>query len=100
MSTEKNNEDHQSIGDVLKEFVDKNHLQKGLDEVNIEEIWTRELGPAVNKYTTGIKLKKNTLYVHLSSSVLREELGYGKGKIIKILNECLGKELIHKLVLR
>jgi hypothetical protein len=32
--------------------------------------------------------------------VLREELGYGKEKIIKLLNEVLDKDLIKKLVLR
>jgi hypothetical protein len=40
------------------------------------------------------------LYIQLSSSVLREELSYGKERIVKILNEALSKELITKLVLR
>jgi len=54
----------------------------------------------VNTYTTRVELKDDILYVSLSSSVLREELSLGKTKIIKILNEALGKELIKKLVLR
>ena len=58
------------------------------------------MGPAIQKYTTAIKLQGTTLYVQLSSSVLREELSYGKEKIVKMLNEELGKELIEKLVLR
>ncbi|MDX1784359.1 MAG: DciA family protein, partial [Aequorivita vladivostokensis] len=45
-------------------------------------------------------LDRDTLYVQLSSSVLREELSYGKEKIVKLLNEELGKELIKKVVLR
>ncbi len=93
-------EDYQSIGDVLQQFVKKNNLQKGLDSVNVEEAWHSEMGPAINKYTTAINLRKDTLYISLNSSVLREELGYGKSKIIKNLNEALGKELIKKLVLR
>jgi hypothetical protein len=36
----------------------------------------------------------------LSSSVLREELSYGKEKIIAMLNEAIGKNVIKKLVLR
>lgn len=96
----KNDDDHQLLGDVLKEFVQQNRLQNGLDNVNVEEVWYAEMGPAVKKYTTGIQLKKDTLYVRLSSSVLREELGYGKSKIIRNLNEALGKELVKKLVLR
>ncbi|MDX1462328.1 MAG: DUF721 domain-containing protein, partial [Marinirhabdus sp.] len=38
--------------------------------------------------------------ISLSSSVLREELSYGKQKIIRLLNEEMGKELVEKLVLR
>jgi hypothetical protein len=38
--------------------------------------------------------------VQLSSSVLREELSYGKEKIIKMLNEELGKDIVKKLILR
>lgn len=95
----KNDDEHQRIGDVLKKFVKQNHLQHGLDNVNVEEVWYAEMGPAVKNYTTNIQLKKDTLYVRLSSSVLREELGYGKSKIIRNLNDALGKELVKKLVL-
>lgn len=96
----KRNNEHLSIGDALKEFVQENKLQKGLDKVHVREVWNREMGPAIQKYTTALVLERNTLYVQLSSSVLREELGYGKEKIIKMLNAELGKELIKKLVLR
>jgi hypothetical protein len=89
-----------SIGDVLKDFIQTNKLEKGLDRLDVSEAWHKALGSAVSKYTTNIMLDRSTLFVQLSSSVLREELSYGKDKIIKILNEELGKELITKLVLR
>jgi hypothetical protein len=38
--------------------------------------------------------------VSLTSSVLREELNYGKDKIIAMINEELGKEVVKKVVLR
>lgn len=95
----RNNEDT-TISTILQEFVEKNKLQKGLDKVNVKDIWNSEMGPPIAKYTTAIKLDRGTLYVELSSSVLREELSYGKDKIIQLLNEKLGKELIKKLVLR
>lgn len=96
----KRNKDNQSIEDILKEFVQTNNLQTGLDKVNVREAWTNLMGNGVNNYTTAIELKNNTLYVQLSSSVLREELSYGTEKIIAMLNESLGKELVQKLVLR
>jgi hypothetical protein len=89
-----------SIGDALKEFIGTNRLEKGLDKVNAKEAWVAVMGTAIVKYTTDVQLDRETLYVQLSSSVLREELSYGKEKIVKLLNEELGKELINKLVLR
>ncbi len=88
------------LGDVLKDFITTNRLDTGLDKVNAKEAWDNVMGNAISKYTTDLKLDRETLYVQLSSSVLREELSYGIDKIIKMLNEELGKDLIKKLVLR
>lgn len=88
------------LSDALQDFVASNKLQTGLDKVNARDVWNAQMGPAIEKYTTAIKLDGTTLYVQLSSSVLREELSYGKEKIVKLLNEELGKNLITKLVLR
>ena len=95
----KRHSEHVSISEALKEFVETNRVQSGLDKINVADAWVSVMGKGVNNYTTGIKLERNTLYVKLSSSVLREELSYGKEKIISMLNEALGKELVKKLVL-
>ena len=58
------------------------------------------MGNGVNHYTTAVELRNETLFVSLSSSVLREELSLGTSKIIAMINEELGKELVKKLVLR
>jgi hypothetical protein len=71
-----------------------------LDKVAVRDVWEAVMGPAITKYTQNIKLERETLYIKLTSSVLREELSYGKQKIIKNLNEELKKELIKKLVFR
>lgn len=96
----KRNNDNQPIEDILKEFVKTNNLQSGLDKVNVREAWANLMGNGVNNYTTSIELKHETLYVQLSSSVLREELSYGNEKIVKMLNESIGKDVVKKLVLR
>ncbi len=95
----KRHNENMSLSEALKEFVDTNKLQKGLDKIDVQEAWVNLMGNGVNNYTTNVQLKNSTLYVQLSSSVLREELSYGKEKIINLLNESLGKPLIKSLVL-
>ena len=96
----KRQNEHLKLGEALREFIKENKLQKGMDKVDAREAWKRLMGNGVNNYTQSVELKGDTLYVSLTSSVLREELSYGKGKIIGMLNEELGKELIKKLILR
>lgn len=92
--------DDYSISDLMKIFIKENKLEKGLDELRIKDIWIQTLGSHMTNYTKDIKLIKQTLYVELTSSVLRQELLLGKEKIIKSINEQVGKELIKDLVMR
>lgn len=91
---------HLHLSDALGEFIKENKLQKGMDKVDAKTAWEKLMGNGVNNYTTAVELRNETLFISLSSSVLREELSHGKSKIIAMLNEELGKELVKKLVLR
>ena len=96
----KRKNEHLNLGEALGEFIKENRLQKGIDKVNARQAWVKLMGNGVNNYTTEVELRNSTLYVSLSSSVLREELSMGRSKIIAMINEELGKELVKKLVLR
>ncbi len=89
-----------SIGSILNEIIQVNKLQGGIDEVAVKEAWKNLMGNGVNTYTKNILLKGSTLYVELTSAVLREELSYGKHKIIKMINDELQREVLKEVVLR
>ncbi|AWG26864.1 DUF721 domain-containing protein [Flavobacterium kingsejongi] len=96
----KRKNDNSSISDVLKEIMQSNKLQPGIDQVAVKEAWRNLMGNGVNSYTQDVMLKNNTLYVALTSSVLRQELSYGKEKIIKMINEELRRDVVKDVVLR
>jgi hypothetical protein len=98
MAKRLNNES--SIGDVLKEIIQNNKLQPGMDQILVKEAWISLMGNGVNSYTKNVTLKGETLYVELSSSVLREELSHGKSKIITMINEELKREIVKNIILR
>lgn len=89
-----------SISDVLKQFIEVNKLESGMDKIDVEQAWKNLMGNGVNTYTKEVALKGTILYVSLTSAVLREELSYGKDKIIKMINEEMGKEVVKSIVLR
>lgn len=92
--------EEQPIGDVLKQFMQANRLQDGMDKLDVREAWKNLMGNGVNNYTREIMLRNNTLYVELTSSVLREELSLGKAKIITMINDELKREVVKNIVLR
>ncbi len=92
--------EEQSIQDVLKNFISHNKLQVGMDKVEVKEVWFNLMGNGVANYTEEVELRKDTLYVKLTSAVLREELMFGREKIIKMINQEIGKEVVKSLVLR
>ena len=88
-----------TVGDVLKQIIQVNKLQPGMDQIDVKEAWKNLMGNGVNHYTKNVVLKGSTLYVELSSAVLREELSYGKQKIIAMINDELRKDVVTAIIL-
>lgn len=95
----KRENDSLALKQLMKFFIKENNLSKGMQKIKIEEAWHKLMGKGVSSYTHSIELQKKTLVIRLTSSVLREELGYGKEKIIKMINEEVGDKVISKLLL-
>lgn len=96
----KRNNENLSMADALREFISENKLEKGMDKIEVQHAWQKLMGNGVANYTVEVRLQNETLFVKLSSAVLREELSYGKEKIISLINEEVGKDIVKKLVLR
>jgi hypothetical protein len=89
----------QSISELMKDVIKENKLTKGINQISVKEAWAKLMGNGVVSNTSKVELTGKTLVVKLKSSVLREELSYGKEKIIKMMNEELGEVLISKIIL-
>lgn len=90
----------QLLGEVLKEFMEDNPLlSQKLAERRLINAWTEVLGNAAERYTTRLFIKKKTLYVFLSSAVLRNELNLCRDELVKRLNNAAGSDVIDKIIL-
>ena len=95
----KRENDSFSVKDLMHNFIRENNLSKGMQKIKVEETWLKMMGPGVASHTNSVKLQNKTLIIQLNSSVLREELSYGKEKILKMMKEEIGEEVISKLML-
>jgi len=90
----------QGIGTVLDNFFEQNpNLADKLAEVRLIDAWKTVLGTAVSRYTGNLYIKKRTLYVRLTSSVLKSELMMCREPLIIKLNKEAGREVIDSITL-
>lgn len=98
MHPTKRNKKESSISEVISQFIEVNRLQAGMNQVSIKDAWFEVMGNGIKSYTNDVILKGTTLYVSLSSSILREELSHGRQKIIEMLNEHMRLEVVKQLI--
>ncbi len=94
------NSNQVSIKEALKEMIDHYRLKPRLDQTRIETLWKTTMGPSIVNYTREIKLVKDVLYIRIESSSLRHELTLGREKIVKMINEGLGEEVVREVIIR
>lgn len=91
----------QTIGEALSEFFEKNQpLKIKLAEHKAVQGWGEVLGEGVSYYTKKVYLKRDTLYVHLTSAVLRAELLMNKEALVEKLNAYAGVPVVRDIVIR
>ena len=95
----KRENDSFSVKDLMQSIIKENNLTKGMQKIKVEETWHKMMGAGVSTHTSSVRLQNKTLIIQLTSSVLREELSYGKDKIIKMMNEEVGANTISKIML-
>ena len=92
--------DAEQIGEMIRKFFRQNALEAPLNENRLIQAWKDVGGPAITKYTSNLYIKNQILYVHLTSSVLRQELMMGRDLLVKNLNKQVGAQVIVNIIFR
>ncbi|MFN6014809.1 MAG: DUF721 domain-containing protein [Flavobacteriales bacterium] len=69
-------------------------LDGKMKELDVIEAWPEMMGIAVANRTKEITIRNKVLYLTMDSSVMRDELSYGKQIIVQRINEKAGFEMI------
>ena len=92
--------DAEQIGEMIRKFFRQNGLESPLNEYRLVQAWKDVVGPVISKYTSTLYIKNHILYVHLTSSVLRQELMMGRDILVRNLNERVGAQVIVNIIFR
>jgi len=89
-----------SLAEAIKDYIREMNLDEKLTEINLINSWEEIVGKAISSRTIRVYIKDRILYVHLNSSVVRNELLMLREALKEKLNEKAGREVIKDIVLR
>jgi len=89
-----------SLAEAVNDYIKEMHLDVKLSEVGVINSWEEIVGKAISSRTSKIYIKDHILYVHLNSSVVRNELLMLRQALKEKLNEKAGSEVVKDIVLR
>lgn len=94
MNETKRTSDEAPLKDVIDRWLKAYRLDGKMKEMDIIYAWPEMMGKAVANRTRQLTIKNQTLYLKMDSSVMREELSYGKQVIIERINQKAGFQII------
>lgn len=89
-----------SLAEAVKDYIKEMNIGGKLSEVGVINSWEEVVGKAISSRTSKIYIKDHILYVHLNSSVVRNELLMLREALKEKLNEKAGSEVVKDIVLR
>lgn len=89
----------QSMKEVIDDLLDAYKLRGKFNQKKIIQSWERVMGKTIANRTDAIFFKDEKMIIKLNSSVLREELSYSKHKIVQLLNDDAGEEVVKDIIL-
>jgi predicted nucleic acid-binding Zn ribbon protein len=82
----------------IKELILRNLRAQGLEtplqQKRLIDLWPTVMGEMIAGYTQQVYIRNQTLYVHLSSPALRQDLSMQRREIVRRLNEQVGSQVI------
>jgi predicted nucleic acid-binding Zn ribbon protein len=90
----------QSLGDVIREFIEAYKLDDKLHEIDIQSNWEKIAGKVIARHTRKIYILRRTLYVKVDSAALRQELLMAKSRLMEALNKSFDVPVIDDIVFK
>lgn len=89
-----------TLKEAIEQLLKAYKLDDKLAERKLIASWKQVMGPMIAKHTTDLYIKHKQLFVTLDSAALRNELLLAKTKIVKLLNDEAGCEVITEVILK
>ena len=90
----------QSLGSAIREYLKEEKIDGKIAEIEAVNSWESIIGKQIARATSSIYIKEGTLYIHLKSSIVRNELMMMRNDIMQAMNQRVGSRVVKAIILR
>ena len=92
--------DGRKLQQVFETWLRVNGKLEEYAAARITSQWETIVGKAISRHTTAIYFSNKTMYLRISSSIVRSELLMLRSQLIDVINQKAGIELITDIVIQ
>lgn len=85
----------EGIDEIITKMMKMWGLESKMKEMDLVKAWPELMGKGVAHRTESLYVRNNILHLKINSSVMRDELMYGRTVIIQRVNQFAGYNLIN-----
>lgn len=91
--------DPQSIKELIDKVLDDDSVRDVARAQRLSYMWPEIVGPGINRYTTRRYVADGALHVYLSSAPLKNELQFHRSRLVELLNQAVGADVINDIII-
>jgi predicted nucleic acid-binding Zn ribbon protein len=89
-----------AIGELFDQLFKSPNIAAKIAEGGLPNTWREVVGPIVAEQTRQVRFVKGTLYVHVTSAIMRTELMMQREALVRAINKQCGIELVSQVVVQ
>ena len=90
----------QSLGNAIKDYLEEEKIDGKIAELEAVNLWEELIGKQIARATSSIYIKDGILFIHLKSSIVRNELFMMRNEIIQAMNQRIGRRVVKAIILK
>lgn len=88
-----------TVKEIIDRVLDDDNIRQAAREQRICYLWPEIVGQGINRHTSRRYVANGVLHVYINSAPLKNELQFHRDRLISLLNQAAGHDIIHDITI-
>lgn len=93
-------ENDQTLKVAIERMLNTYRLKHKVQETRIISHWEEIVGQTIGRYTEDVFVRNRKLFIQMRNPAMRHEMMYSRDKLVRLVNDHLGEELIDEVIIK